>query len=349
MNAPKVTSSISTQKLLEPSTSAVASAIVHLTLIATLAFVAFPKRNEQAVNTIASQFAPVSTEIEPIQVEQQSFNDDTSSSSGTSKALDKKFLSTVTNSPIDATPDLTPAKTLDLSNVGQAAGNLSENVSTALKSSEANDGGQGEGGEGSGKGTGDFFGMNLNGTSVVFVVDASRSMNHPFPDPYKTRFGRVKVELVKTIEKMTETEKFFMIFFNDFPVPMPANRLVSATPENQKSYLNWMVPGQATGSTEPEAALHMALKLRPEVIYFLTDGRFHYSVVKSVTNANRDRVTINTICFGDDEGEKMLKELASGNGGVYKYIPDTLPDTAPKSPSTKVSTFPESGVVTIPK
>ncbi len=349
MNEPKESTSISSQKLLEPTTSVAASAILHLTLIATLAFVALPTQNKDSVNTIASNFSPISTEIDPIQIEQETFNNDTSSSSGASQALDKKFLSNVTNAPIDATPDVTQATTLDLANIGQAAGNMSENISSMLKSSEANRGGQGDGGEGSGQGNGDFFGLNLNGTSVVFVVDASSSMNHPFSEPYKTRFGRVKVELVRTIGRMTESEKFFMIFFHDIAVPMPAHRLVSATPANQKTYLTWMAPGQAIGSTEPEAALHMALKLRPEVIYFLTDGRFHFSVVKSVTKANRDRITINTICFGDAEGEKMLKQLAASNGGVYKYVPDTVTEPDSESQPSKISKRAEPDVIEIPK
>ena len=64
----------------------------------------------------------------------------------------------------------------------------------------------------------------------------------------------------------------------------------------------------------------MALQMRPDVIFFLTDGEFNYRVVREVSAANFGSVRIHTISLGDDSGEKFLTELAARNGGVYRHI-----------------------------
>lgn len=309
-------------KALEQSTSVAASMIFHLTLISALALSSFPVERKQQINTIVTGFPVVETIVEPIELEPSSFNDDSSRANSSVPHFAQAFTSQISDSPVDVTPKTEQATSLILSPVGIPVGNLAEQVTPLVAYSTNGESGGAKGVSGDGAGAGAFFGMNLKGASVVFVVDASSSMNHPLPGPAKTRFGRVKIELFKAISKMTDAEKFFMIFFNEFSIPMPAARLISATPENRQLFLNWMAPGQAAGDTEPEAALLAAIHLRPEVIYFLTDGKFKYSVVQNVSAANQAGVVINTICFGNDTGEKFLKQLAQRNGGVYRFVPD---------------------------
>ena len=190
--------------------------------------------------------------------------------------------------------------------------------------------GQGTGtGEGAGAGDGtSFFGNAIEGRRVVYVVDASRSMNHPHPGRMKTRFGRVKAELVRSIGAMTQEQEFFIVYFNDKAFPMPATTLKLAVPSIKQKYLRWAVEARAFGMTDPEQALLVALKLNPDVIYFLTDGAFPPRVVDRVRHANdRPRVTIHTIGFGDDGGERLLKEIAFQNWGTYRFIPATEANT----------------------
>lgn len=309
-------------RALEQSTAVASSMIFHLTLISALALSSFPIQPEQQINTIVTGFPTVETQVEPIEVEPSPFQDDSSPVNSAVPKQATAFASQVSDSPVDVTPKAEQAASLMLSPVGIPVGSLAEQVTPLVIKSTDGEKGGGDGESGDGAGAGAFFGMDLKGASVVFVVDASSSMNHPHPGPAKTRFGRVKIELFKAISLMTDAEKFFMIFFNEFPIPMPAARLISATPENRQLFLNWMAPGQAAGDTEPEAALLAAIHLRPEVIYFLTDGKFKYSVVQNVSAANQAGVVINTICFGNDTGEKFLKQLAQRNGGVYRFVPD---------------------------
>jgi hypothetical protein len=186
--------------------------------------------------------------------------------------------------------------------------------------------GQGNGGEsGAGDGEADggrFFGLTTEGRRVVYVVDASRSMNHPHPGPMKTRFGRVKLELVRSISGMRPEQEFFIVYFNDRAWPMPATSMKLAVRSAQQKYLRWAVEAKASGQTDPQDALLAALRLRPDVIYFLTDGAFHPNVVELVRTANQQaRVRIHTIGFGDDEGESLLQDIAFQNWGSYQFIP----------------------------
>ncbi len=195
-------------------------------------------------------------------------------------------------------------------------------------------GGQGEGdrdlngsGDGDGEAHGDdegnstFFGLPVDGKRIVYVVDASRSMNHPFPGPMLTRFGRVKMELVRSIGQMTSEQEFFIVYFNDRAIPMPSRTMMPALPSTQNKYLRWAAQAKADGQTNPEQALLLALMLRPDMIYFLTDGDFPHKVVENVTQSNQSRVVIHTIGFGEDKGEKLLRQIAARNWGDYQFIP----------------------------
>lgn len=308
---------------LDHTTSLVGSAIVHCVLLAIMALMVLPTSERSAVGTIVTDFADAQQTPVPVELQPVALVSDAAAASGRQSLDHQELLANIKHDPLDTAPRSDEPIPLEIRPLGQVAGGFAEQVGPAVQIPNSL-GGAGNGENGIGTGDGSFFGLDLKGPSVVFVVDASTSMNHPFPEPYNTRFNRVKVELVRTIQKMTENDRFFMIFFNDTAIPMPATKLVEATEENKLAYLNWMAPGRANGQTEPEEALLMALRLRPEVIYFLTDGRFRYQVVQNATYANQNRVTINTIGFGDDVSTKHLKDLATYNGGVYRYLPDTI-------------------------
>ena len=179
--------------------------------------------------------------------------------------------------------------------------------------------------QGDGSGT-DFFGLTAPGQSFVFVVDSSGSMRRPFPGPSRTLLGRVKMELLKCVTQMSPEQQFFIVFFNDEANPMPANRLMEATHDSQLRYLRWMAEVEAGGETEPESALLLALQLKPDVIYFLTDGAFKYRVIDRVQEMNRRGITIHTVGFGDKVGfgengaERFMQMIADQNGGTYQFV-----------------------------
>ena len=80
-----------------------------------------------------------------------------------------------------------------------------------------------------------------------------------------------------------------------------------------------------TGGTEPRAAFEhiFAMDVRPDVIFFLTDGQiqsFTAGELESLNDSGR-KVVINTIAFGDPASQNLLKEIAKDSGGVYKFVP----------------------------
>lgn len=169
---------------------------------------------------------------------------------------------------------------------------------------------------------GGFFGVQAVGNRVVYVVDCSRSMNHPHESIAKTRFGRVKLEIAYSIRRMNSEMEFFIIFFNNNAVPMPSRKLQPALPAPKKHYLTWMANVKTGGQTDPRDALRLALLLRPDMIYFLTDGEFRSSVVRDVTKMNRSRrIPIHTFGLDSRSGEPMLKMIAERNGGTYRFVP----------------------------
>ena len=161
-------------------------------------------------------------------------------------------------------------------------------------------------GLGSGDGIGDadgsdaadsFFGLRPVGRRVVYVLDCSRSMNHPHDTEAKTRFKRMKLELIKSIQGMGPESEFFLIFFNDFAIPMPSPVPVQASEQPKLKYLHWMQDLKADGNTEPRIALQHALRLQPDIIYFLTDGSFTYRVQQDLLSLQSSRTEIHTFAF----------------------------------------------------
>lgn len=205
----------------------------------------------------------------------------------------------------------------------------------------SDDAGTGQGlGDGVGDGTGStFFGLSAPGKKFAFVVDCSGSMNRPFDGPGQTLLGRVKLEILKCVAQMTPEQQFYIVFFNDGAIPMPADSLAAATPEAKQRYLRWMAGAKGGGNTEPEAALLLALRMEPDVIYFLTDGVFKYRVVRHVHEMNRRNVTIHTVCFGGGDNERFMREIADQNHGTYQFVSAAAAATL-DSPSATVAADP---------
>lgn len=182
-------------------------------------------------------------------------------------------------------------------------------------------------GEGTGSVTGNggtkqpgFFGIHPDGTRFVYVVDCSNSMNAPHEEA-KTRFQRLKLELVRSIGGLREDMQFFVIFFSSETFPMPAEELQYASPENKQFFLTWVGKARAGGGTDPASALKHALELRPDVIYLLTDGDFDEKFGKRLSKINKHRVAIHTFGFGDKAADDLLRHIAENNRGSYTYVP----------------------------
>ena len=167
-----------------------------------------------------------------------------------------------------------------------------------------------------------FIGVQAWGRKFVYVIDRSGSMSQ------RDRLGVAKRDLMASLAKLPPEAQFQVIFYNLRPEMVPVGgsvkRLLYATDTNKARVSGYLDTVIADGGTEHVPALKMALGLGPDVIFFLTDAEdMSARDVKEITGLNRDRARIHTIEFGTgpDVGESnTLRELASANGGSYRYV-----------------------------
>jgi hypothetical protein len=176
----------------------------------------------------------------------------------------------------------------------------------------------GAGGGGSGKGVG-FFGTRARADTVVFVVDMSGSMNDG------RRFDRAVDELIRSLNAMVPSQKFFVFFYNGVTYPMLEMRtakLMPATPGNRSKVIKWIKKLEPDGDTAPEEALVRSLRMKPQVIYFLTDGEIPDTTRDTVKKYNSDhKIVVHTIAFVTEEGAEQLRGIAKDNRGKYRFVP----------------------------
>ena len=97
-----------------------------------------------------------------------------------------------------------------------------------------------------------------------------------------------------------------------------------ARPNTVRSFVRWLNEVAPGGGTEPKPAFELifAQEERPDVIFFLTDGVIPDMNAEFVAglNAHGKRVVINTISFGEDSSQGLLKQIAADSGGVWRHV-----------------------------
>ena len=171
------------------------------------------------------------------------------------------------------------------------------------------------------------FGVSGSGSRFVYVFDRSDSMNGNGGKPLKA----AKAEMIRSLKSLGERQRFQIIFYNDKPKPfqiggMPL-QMITADKSNLQLAERYVNSVTAFGSTEHESALKLALRMDPDVIFFLTDARIPRLSVSQLSEirrrASRSGTTIHAIEFGAEPIEpssSFLKELAAQNGGKYHYV-----------------------------
>ncbi|MDB4331601.1 hypothetical protein OAA27_00880 [bacterium] len=172
-----------------------------------------------------------------------------------------------------------------------------------------------------------LFGVSGSGTHFVYVFDRSDSMNGFSGRPLRA----AKSELLKSLSSLTERQQFQIIFYNDQPKPFALPGMPLAMVRAEKSNLslanNYVRSIAAYGGTEHESALKLALRMGPDVIFFLTDARIprlsNNELNELQIRASTTGTTIHCIEFGADASpplDSFLTQLAAMNSGQYRYI-----------------------------
>lgn len=197
----------------------------------------------------------------------------------------------------------------------------------------ANDEGLGAGSAGTAPTRTQVFGLEEEAASFVYVFDRSQSMNSSLSYSTEgallfsiTPLEAAKAELLRSIGDLDTHQAFQIIFYNHdavfFSPPTRTRRLVAADANNKRraGYFVEAMPGE--GGTYHLEPLELALRMRSDVIYLLTDGEAKDDPsevdLDRLRGLNRGRTRINVIhfCFVPRPAEALVT-LAKENGGRY--------------------------------
>jgi hypothetical protein len=176
-----------------------------------------------------------------------------------------------------------------------------------------------------GKGRTSLFGTVAEGYKFVYVFDRSGSMG----GEGRQSLRAVKAELIRSLKPLDTVHQFQIIFYNERPVAFnptgTPGRLAFATDENKERAIRFLDSITAIGGTAHEDALRLAIRLRPDVIFFLTDADDPKLTPAQLAKIRQlaAGIIIHTVEFGPGpkpEGDSFLAVLARQNGGKYVYI-----------------------------
>jgi hypothetical protein len=172
------------------------------------------------------------------------------------------------------------------------------------------------------------FGAQGTGNKFVYVFDRSAST-----DGYQGRpLAAEKRELIASLKDLDDTHQFQIVFYNEQPTvfnpdaPQPPKMLFGEAPTKRLAQ-NFVRGIIAAGGTRHVAALRLALNMRPDVVFFLTDAGdpvMTANELEDIRQRNmRTGATINVIEFGagpNPGGQNFLVRLAQQNSGQYVYV-----------------------------
>ena len=177
------------------------------------------------------------------------------------------------------------------------------------------------------QGTARLFGVSGSGSRFVYVMDRSDSMNGFGGAPLRS----AKRVLIRSLNSLSPHQEFQIIFYNDNVKPFRLSgtplRMVRGESKDLQRAQDYVESIRAFGGTKHKGALLMALRMSPDVIFFLTDAniprlsRLELATIQD--RAQRNGTTIHAIEFGsqaDGAANSFLRELAAMNNGQYQYV-----------------------------
>ena len=162
------------------------------------------------------------------------------------------------------------------------------------------------------------------GHSFVFVIDRSASMG----SGGLGAIGAAAKELEAQLGSLTGDQLFQVVAYNQSAVYFTGRELVPASEGNKQALVAYVRNLADFGQTEHERGLVAAFRLKPEVIYLLTDGgdpHLKPGQVKYLREQAGERTTIHCLHFGTGSEDAIppdhfLRRLAAETRGSYAFI-----------------------------
>jgi hypothetical protein len=171
------------------------------------------------------------------------------------------------------------------------------------------------------------FGRVGEGRSFVFLIDRSKSMG----GEGLGALGAAERELVRELHRLKAEHRFQIIAYNQSYTALDRAGMLPASEPNKALAARFLSTVVAAGSTEHEPPLTAALRLKPDVIFLLTDGGeppLSRPEIELLTRENGGRTAIHCLHFGAgplQQSDNFLARLARLNRGTYDYV-DMLED-----------------------
>ena len=165
-----------------------------------------------------------------------------------------------------------------------------------------------------------FFGNGGGAFRIVYVIDHSGSL--------VDNFDFLREEVKRSVGNLLPVQQFAVVAFSeDVRVlgPLGLQRATASAKRNLDRRIDEIdARGQNDDLLLPfERAFETAFSMKPQLIYFLTDGAFDPKLFDLVNGLNRShKIRINTLAFvnADPRYARQLRKLAQDNGGTYKFI-----------------------------
>jgi hypothetical protein len=176
-------------------------------------------------------------------------------------------------------------------------------------------------------GTAPFFGIWDAGTKFVYVIDCSGSMFS------YNAMQAAKNELLSSLQSLRRPQQFQIVFYNLDPKWMKTAgktdfQYFPASESNRRLAIQFIAGVQPEGGTLHLPALTLALRLHPDVIFFLTDAgepAMKPDELEEIHRLNAGHSRIHCVQFGLQEHSNIpaatnfLRKLAAENNGDYAY------------------------------
>ena len=170
-----------------------------------------------------------------------------------------------------------------------------------------------------------LFGVKAEGAKFVYVLDRSGSTDGKL-------LAAAKAEILASIENIDDVHQFQLVVYNERPKIFnpagPNGQLAFGTDANRAEVKKFLGTIEADGGTDHIAALSLAIRMRPDVIFLLTDGDKPFLNARDLARIDRigPGIMVHTIQFGDgpqraDRG--WMGKLAQQSGGEYRYVDTT--------------------------
>ncbi len=170
-----------------------------------------------------------------------------------------------------------------------------------------------------------LFGVNAEGSKFVYVLDRSGSTDGKL-------MAAAKAEILASIENIDDVHQFQLVVYNERPKAFnpagPGGQLAFGTDANRAEVKKFLSTIAADGGTDHEAALSLAIRMRPDVIFIMTDGDNPQLGAQQLARIDRigPGIIFHTVQFGDGPqrgGRGWMGKLAQQSGGEYMYVDTT--------------------------